>query len=68
MIVFFSSAAEILGVELLPRAVEAIEFGAAGRKKREPFQPLVMGEKGEHLFFELCPGAAGDDGDVDGSE
>jgi hypothetical protein len=68
MIFFFLCSGKILGVELRPRSIEAIEFGAGCRKKREPFQPLVMGEKGEHLFFELRPSAAGDDGDVDSSE
>src|SRR5208337_5070745 len=46
---------EILGVEILPRSVEAVEFCATGGKKREPFQPLVMREESEHLFFELHP-------------
>ena len=59
---------EIFGIELLPRSVEAIEFGAASRQEGEPFQPFVMRQKGKHLFFKLCPGPAGDDRDVDGPE
>jgi hypothetical protein len=41
---------------------------AAGRQQGETLQTLVVGKKGEHLLFELRPGAAGDDGDLDDSE
>jgi len=60
--------AEILRIELFPSAVETVEFGAAGRQKGKAFQTLVVGKKGEHLLFELRPGDAGDDGDLDDSE
>jgi len=38
------------------------------RQKGKPFQPFVVRQKGKHLLFELSPGAAGDDRDVDDPE
>lgn len=51
-----------------PAAIETIEFGAKGRQQGKTLQTFVVRQKGEHLLFELRPGAAGDDDYLDDSE